>query len=45
MKAKDVQVGQVYAIKVAANVTSVRITEEHPYGGWSGINPHFSPPN
>jgi hypothetical protein len=38
MKAKDVQIGQVYTIKVAANITGVRITEEHPYGGWSGIN-------
>ena len=44
MKAKDVQVGQVYAIKVAANVTSVRITEEHPYGGWSGININTNKP-
>ncbi|MHB9071872.1 MAG: winged helix-turn-helix domain-containing protein [Sedimentisphaerales bacterium] len=38
MKAKDVQIGQVYKIKVGANVTGVRITEENPYGGWGGIN-------
>jgi len=38
MKAKDVQIGQVYNIKVGANVTGVRITEENPYGGWGGIN-------
>ena len=44
MKAKDVQIGQVYAIKVAANVTGVRITEEHPYGGWCGININTNKP-
>ena len=44
MKAKDVLIGQVYAIKVAANVTGVRITEEHLYGGWSGININTNKP-
>jgi hypothetical protein len=38
MKAKDVQIGQVYTIKVAANITGVRITGENRYGGWDGSN-------
>lgn len=38
MKAKDVQISKVYAIKVAANITGVRIIEENPHGGWNGIN-------
>ena len=29
---------QIYTIKVATHITGVRITQEHPYGGWSGIN-------
>jgi hypothetical protein len=44
MKAKDVQIGKVYAIMVAANITGVRITEENPYGGWSGININTNKP-
>ena len=44
MKAKDVQIGEVYAIKVAANVTAVRITEENPFGGWNGININTNKP-
>jgi hypothetical protein len=38
MKAKDVQINQVYTIKVAANITGVRIMGENRYGGWDGIN-------
>ena len=38
MKAKDVQIGEVYTMKVGANTTSVRITSEHPHGGWVGSN-------
>ena len=44
MKAKDVQIGEVYAIKVAANVTAVRITEENPFGGWNGVNINTNKP-
>ena len=44
MKAKDVKVGQVYAIKVGANVTGIRIIEENLYGGWSGININTNKP-
>ena len=38
MKAQDIQIGHAYTIKIAANITAVRITQEHPYGGWSGVN-------
>ena len=44
MKVKDVQIGEVYSIKVGANITGVHIIEENPYGGWSGININTNKP-
>ena len=40
MKAKDVQIGQVYTLKVANNITHthVKITAVNPHGGWDGVN-------
>ena len=39
MKAKDVQIGKVYAVKVSGNVVSVKITHWHPCcGDGTGIN-------
>jgi hypothetical protein len=38
MKTKDVQIGQVYSVKVANNITTVKITAENPHGGWDGVH-------
>lgn len=38
MKSKDVQLGQVYVVKVSGKLTRVRLDSESPYGGWSGTN-------
>ena len=38
MKAKEVQINGVYAVKVGRNITGVRITQENPHGGWDGVN-------
>jgi hypothetical protein len=40
MKKADVQVGDVYAVKVSGDVCPVVIDEEHPNGGWTGTNQH-----
>jgi len=38
MKKADVQVGELYAVKVTGNVVPVVLDEEHPNGGWVGTN-------
>lgn len=38
MKAKDVQIGQVYRAKVSGKITKVRIINESAHGGWEGVN-------
>ncbi len=38
MKAEDVNVGDVYAVKVSGSIAPVVIDEEHPNGGWVGTN-------
>lgn len=36
MKKADVQIGATYLVKVAGNLVPVKITNEHPNGGWEG---------
>ena len=36
MKKADVQIGATYLVKVAGNLVPVKITHEHPNGGWEG---------
>ena len=38
MKKSEVEVGQVYRVKVGGNMADVRITGENPHGGWDGVN-------
>jgi len=38
MKKKDVQIGEVYAVKVSGQIAPVVIDEAHPAGGWVGTN-------
>jgi hypothetical protein len=38
MKAEDVQIGDVYAVKVSGQIAPVVIDEEHSNGGWVGTN-------
>lgn len=38
MKSKDVQTGEVYAVKVSNRVVPVRIINRHPTKGWNGTN-------
>ena len=38
MKAKEVEVGKVYAVKVSGRIVPVKILGTSPYGGWSGKN-------
>jgi hypothetical protein len=38
MKNSDVQVGAAYLVKVADNLVPVKITREHPGGGWEGTS-------
>jgi len=38
MKKKDVQIGEVYAVKVSGQIAPVVIDEVHPAGGWVGTN-------
>jgi hypothetical protein len=39
MLKRDVQLGHIYDAKVSGRVVPVRITREHPNGGWEAINP------
>lgn len=38
MKKQDVQIGEVYIVKVSGKLTRVRLDSESPYGGWTGTN-------
>ena len=38
MKAKEVKINGVYAVKVGRNITGVRIMQENPHGGWDAVN-------
>ena len=38
MKKTDVQINATYAVKVAGNLVPVKITAEHPSGGWMGTS-------
>ncbi len=38
MKKTDVQTGATYLVKVAGNLVPVKITAEHPSGGWDGVS-------
>lgn len=38
MKAKDVEIGGTYFVRVSGNVVPVKIVSTCPYGGWTGRN-------
>ena len=38
MRKRDVQIGQVYSVKVSGRMVPVRIDRESPYGGWDATN-------
>jgi len=38
MKARDVQIGKRYIIRIGQRIVPVRILGESPYGGWSAKN-------
>jgi hypothetical protein len=38
MKAINVHVGDVYAVKVSGKIADVKIVSVHPSGGWNGVN-------
>ena len=38
MKKRDVELGQVYAVKVSGRIQPVRLIAESPHGGWVGRN-------
>ncbi len=38
MKAEDVKIGEMYAVKVSGKIAPVVIDDEHPDGGWVGTN-------
>ncbi|MBP7946073.1 MAG: winged helix-turn-helix domain-containing protein [Verrucomicrobia bacterium] len=38
MKNSDVQMGATYLVKVADNLVPVKLTREHPSGGWEGVS-------
>ena len=38
MKKEDVKIASVYAIKFGNNTCGIRITSQHPHGGWVGVN-------
>jgi hypothetical protein len=38
MKKRNVELGQVYAVKVGGRIQPVRLIGESPYGGWVGRN-------
>jgi len=44
MKKEDIKINGVYTMKVGKNATAVRITQENPYGGWSGVNINTNKP-
>lgn len=38
MKAKEVEIGKTYAMKISGRIVPVKILGTSPYGGWSGKN-------
>lgn len=38
MKNSDVQIGATYLVKVGDNLVPVKLTREHPSGGWEGTS-------
>ena len=38
MQKHNVKVGSTYIVKVSGTLAKVRITREHPRGGWYGTN-------
>jgi hypothetical protein len=38
MRKKDVRVGRRYVAKVSEQLTTVRITNDSPSGGWDAVN-------
>lgn len=38
MRAKDIQIGQLYVAKVSGRITVVRVERESPYGGYDCTN-------
>ena len=38
MKKKDIEIGEMYLVKVSGQLAPVRIVRESPYGGWDGLN-------
>ena len=38
MQKHNVKVGMTYIVKVSGTLTKVRLTRDHPRGGWYGTN-------
>lgn len=38
MRRNEVKVGETYDVRVSGAIAPVRITSEHPLGGWEGRN-------
>ena len=38
MQKQDIRIGSTYIVKVSGLLAKVRITREHPRGGWYGTN-------
>ena len=38
MQKQNIQIGTTYIVKVSGMLAKVRITREHPRGGWYGTN-------
>lgn len=38
MQKQNVHIGSTYIVKVSGTLAKVRITREHPRGGWYGTN-------
>ena len=38
MKKHNIKVGSIYLVKVSGTLAKVRLTREHPRGGWYGTN-------
>ena len=38
MQKQNVHIGTTYVVKVSGTLAKVRITREHPRGGWYGTN-------
>ena len=38
MQKHNVKIGKTYIVKVSGTLTKVRLTRDHPRGGWYGTN-------